>query len=394
MNKKTFKDIEVSGKKVLVRVDFNVPMDDGGNVIDDTRIKAALPTINYLISNNAKVILCSHLGRPEGMFNPKFSLAPVAKKLSELLGKEVYMASDVIGDSAKTLANSLQDGEVMMLENVRYHKEEEENDPRFSAELASLADVYVNDAFGTAHRAHASTAGIACHLPAVAGFLMSSEIIAMSKVIDNPKPPFIVILGGAKVSDKIGVITKLLSKATCILIGGAMANTFIAAKGGELGFSRYEKDKISVAKKILDEADKKNVKILLPVDVMVASEFSPDSKKKVANAFAVPEGFQALDIGPKTLKLFKHEIKRANTIVWNGPMGVYEFPKFKKGTMKIAKYVAKSGANSIVGGGDSVAAVQESGYASKISHISTGGGATLKFLEGANLPGIEMLLDK
>lgn len=394
MNKKTFKDIDVTGKRVLVRVDFNVPMDEGGNIIDDTRIKAALPTINYLISNNAKVILCSHLGRPEGMFNPKFSLAPIAKRLSELLGKPVYMASDVIGDSAKTLSANLKDGEVMMLENVRFHKEEEENDPRFAAELASLADIFVNDAFGTAHRAHASTAGVACDLPAVAGFLMSNEIVAMSKVLDNPKPPFVVILGGAKVSDKIGVITKLLLKATCILIGGAMANTFIAAKGGKLGFSRYEKDKIEIAKKILDEADKKNVKILLPIDVVVANKFAPDASKKVANAFAIPEGYQALDIGPKTLKIFKQEIMKANTIVWNGPMGVYEFDRFKKGTMKIAKYVAKSGAVSIVGGGDSVAAIYESGYANKISHISTGGGATLKFLEGAPLPGVQMLLDK
>ena len=394
MNKKTFKDIDVAGKRVLVRVDYNVPMDEGGNVVDDTRIKATLPTINYLISHNARVILCSHLGRPEGMFNPKFSLAPVAKKLSEMLGQPVYMAADVIGDSAKELSRNLKDGEVMMLENVRFHKEEEENDSRFAAELASLADIYVNDAFGTAHRAHASTAGVACHLPAVAGFLVSSEIVAMSKVLNAPKLPFVVILGGAKVSDKIGVITKLLNKATCILIGGAMANTFIVAKGGEVGFSRYEKDKVEVAKKILEEADRKNVKIVLPTDVVVASEFAPNSKKKLASAYQVPAGFQALDIGPKTLKAFKTEIKKANTIVWNGPMGVYEFPRFKRGTMKVAKYVAKSGAVSIVGGGDSVSAINESGYAGKISHVSTGGGATLKFLEGANLPGVEMLLDK
>lgn len=394
MNKKTFKDIDVSGKRVLVRVDFNVPLDEGGNITDDTRIKAAIPTISYLTSHGAKVILCSHLGRPNGVFSQKYSLAPVAKRLSELLGKPVYMASDVIGDSAKTLAVNLKDGEVMMLENVRFHKEEEENDPRFAAELASLADIFVNDAFGAAHRAHASTAGVACHLPAVAGFLMSSEIVAMSKVLDNPKKPFIVILGGAKVSDKIGVITKLLSKASCVLIGGAMANTFIAAKGGELGFSRFEADKVNIATKILEEADRKNVKILLPVDVVVAKEFAPNSKKKVVSAYSVPDGYQVLDIGPKTLKAFKKEIMRANTIVWNGPMGVYEFPRFKVGTMKIAKYIAKSGATSVVGGGDSVAAVHESGYANKISHISTGGGATLKFLEGANLPGVEMLLDK
>ncbi|MBQ7453273.1 MAG: phosphoglycerate kinase [Clostridia bacterium] len=394
MNKKTFKDVDVKGKKVLVRVDFNVPIDEGGNITDDTRIKAVLPTINYLVSHKAKVILCSHLGRPEGMFNPKFTLAPVAKRLSELIDQPVYMASDVIGDSAKELSANLKAGEIMMLENVRFHKEEEENDPRFAADLANLAEIYVNDAFGTAHRAHASTAGVACYLPAVAGFLMSSEIVAMSKVLDNPKPPFVVILGGAKVSDKIGVITRLLSKANTILIGGAMANTFIAAKGGKLALSRFEKDKLEVAKKILDEADRKNVKIVLPVDFVVASEFAPDSKKKVTNSYDVPDGYQALDIGPKTIRLFKAEIKNAATIVWNGPMGVYEFPRFKKGTMKIAKYVATSKAVSIVGGGDSISAVNASGYASRISHISTGGGATLKFLEGANLPGVEMLLDK
>ena len=394
MNKKTFKDIDVAGKRVLVRVDFNVPLDEGCNVVDDTRIKAALPTINYLISKGAKVILCSHLGRPNGMVNPRLSLAPVAKRLSFLIDKPVYMAEDVIGESAKKLASELKEGEVMMLENVRFHKEEEENDARFAAELASLAEVYVNDAFGAAHRAHASTAGVACNLPAVAGFLMSSEIVAMSKVLENPKPPFVVILGGAKVSDKIGVITKLLTKASTILIGGAMANTFIAAKGGNVGLSRFEKDKLDVAKKILEEAEKKNVKIWLPVDVVASDEFAMDGRKKVCDSYNIAEGFQALDIGPKTIKLFKKEILKAQTIVWNGPMGVYEFPRFKTGTMKIAKYVANSKAVSIVGGGDSVSAVNESGYASKINHISTGGGATLKFLEGAVLPGVELLLDK
>ena len=394
MNKKTFKDIDVSGKRVLVRVDFNVPLDEGCNVVDDTRIKAALPTINYLISKGAKVILCSHLGRPNGMVNPRLSLAPVAKRLSFYLNKPVLMAEDVIGESAKTMAKNLNDGDVMMLENVRFHKEEEENDARFAAELASLADVYVNDAFGTAHRAHASTAGVACNLPAVAGFLMSSEIVAMSKVVENPKLPFVVILGGAKVSDKIGVITKLLTKASTILIGGAMANTFIAAKGGNVGMSRFEKDKLDVAKKILEEAEKKNVKIVLPVDVVASNEFAMDGKKKVCDSYNIDAGFQALDIGPKTIKLFKKDIMNAQTIVWNGPMGVYEFPRFKTGTMKIAKYVAKSKAVSVVGGGDSVSAINESGYAGKINHISTGGGATLKFLEGAVLPGVELLLDK
>ena len=394
MNKKTFKDIDVKNKRVFVRVDFNVPIDESGNITDDTRIVAALPTINYLLANSAKVILCSHLGRPEGMFNPKFSLAPVAKRLSELINKPVKMAADVVGQSAKSLSESLKPGEIMMLENVRFHREEEENDTQFAGELASLADVFVNDAFGTAHRAHASTAGIACYLPAVAGFLMSSEIIALSKVLSNPELPFVVILGGAKVSDKIGVIKSLLNKATTILIGGAMANTFIAAKGGELGLSRYEADKVSVAKSILDEADKKNVKIMLPVDVIAANEFSSDSPAKRVNAYKVPVGLQALDIGPITLKLYKHEIKEAATIVWNGPMGVYEFERFSKGTKKIAKFIAKSKAVSVVGGGDSASAVKATRYADKINHISTGGGATLKFLEGANLPGISMLLDK
>ena len=394
MNKKTFKDIDVKNKRVFVRVDFNVPIDESGNITDDTRIRAAIPTINYLVANSAKVILCSHLGRPEGMFNPKFSLAPVAKRLSEIINKPVKMAADVIGQSAKTLSENLQPGEIMMLENVRFHREEEENDSQFAGELASLADVYVNDAFGTAHRAHASTAGIACCLPAVAGFLMSSEIVSLSKVLSNPELPFVVILGGAKVSDKIGVIKSLLSKATTILIGGAMANTFIAAKGGELGLSRYEADKVSVAKSILEEADKKNVKIMLPVDVIAAAEFASDSPAKRVNAYKIPAGLQALDIGPKTLKLYKREIKEAATIVWNGPMGVYEFERFSKGTKKIAKYVAKSKAVSIVGGGDSASAVKATRYADKINHISTGGGATLKFLEGANLPGVSMLLDK
>lgn len=394
MNKKTFKDIDITNKRVLIRVDYNVPINEMGEVVDDTRIVATLPTINYLLGHGAKVIVCSHLGRPEGMFNPKYSLAPVAKRLGELLNKKVYMASDVIGESAKAICESLNPGEIMMLENVRFHKEEEENDKRFAGELASLADVFVNDAFGTAHRAHASTAGVACFLPAVAGFLMSSEIVALSKVVENPAIPFVVILGGAKVSDKIGVITKLLKKATSILIGGAMANTFIVAQGGEIGLSRYEKDKVDVAKKILEEADRKNVKILLPVDGIASTEFSEEGKVKKVNVYAVPAGYQILDIGPKTIKKFKNEIVSARTVVWNGPLGVYEFKNFKKGTEKIAKIVAKSNATSVVGGGDSAAAVKASGYANRINHISTGGGATLKFLEGANLPGVEMLLDK
>ncbi len=394
MNKKTFKDIDVAGKRVLVRVDYNVPMDESNKILDDTRIKASLPTINYLIHQGAKVIICSHLGRPNGMFNPKYSLAPVAKRLQELLERPVKLATDCIGESAKKLTSEMQDGDVVMLENVRFYKEEEENDDQFAISLASLADVFVDDAFGVAHRAHASNAGVARHLPAVAGFLMSKEIFSLSKAVDEAEPPFVVILGGAKISDKIGVIGKLLKKANVFLIGGAMANTFIAARGGSLGMSRYEKEKIDVAKQILDEAEKLNVKVVLPVDVVVANEFSPDAKSKVVDAYNIPEGFQGMDIGKKTCKLFKNEIKKAKTIVWNGPLGVYEFKKFQKGTKKIAKAVAKCDGVSVVGGGDSVAAITELGYASKITHLSTGGGATLKFLEGAVLPGIEMLEDK
>lgn len=394
MNKKTFKDIDVTGKKVFVRVDFNVPMDESNKILDDTRIMAAVPTINYLVHQGAKVILCSHLGRPKGMFNPKYSLASVAKRLQEIIGMPVKLASDAIGESAKKLTEEMQNGEIVMLENIRFYKEEEENDDNFAKDLASLADVYVNDAFGTAHRAHASTAGIARHLPAVAGFLMSKEIVSLSKAVDGAEPPFVVVLGGAKISDKIGVIAKLLKKANVFLIGGAMAYTFIAALGGKLGMSRYEEDKIQVAKNILEEAEKLNVKVVLPVDVVIANEFSPSAKAKQVDAFNIPDGYQGMDIGNKTRKLFANEIKKAKTIVWNGPLGVYEFKKFQKGTKKIAKAVAKSDAVSVVGGGDSVAAITELGYASKVTHLSTGGGATLKFLEGAVLPGVEMIEDK
>ena len=394
MNKKTFKDIEVAGKRVLLRVDFNVPMDDNLNIIDDNRIVAALPTIHYLLNNRAKVIVCSHLGRPKGMSIPKFSLAPVAKRLSELLGTNVPLASDAIGESAHKLVDAMQDGDIIMLENIRYYKEEEENDEIFARELASLADVFVSDAFGTAHRAHASTAGVAKHIPAVAGFLMNGEIRALSRVTQSPIQPFVVILGGAKVSDKIGVIQKLIDKASVILIGGAMANTFIVAQGGNVGMSRYEKDKVEVAKNILAYAEKKNVKIVLPVDTIVADEFAPDAKTKRVPSCMIPDNFQGMDIGRKTARLFKKEIKNANTIVWNGPMGVYEFKRFQAGTQAIAKAVAKSDAISVIGGGDSVAAIRELGFADKVTHLSTGGGATLKFLEGAPLPGVDMLEDK
>ncbi len=394
MNKKTFKDIDVTGKKVLLRVDFNVPMDESFKIIDDTRIMATLPTINYLLHQKAKIIICSHLGRPKGMFNPKFSLAPVAKRLAEILGMPVKFASDAIGESANKLISEMEDGEIVMLENIRFYPEEEANDDMFARDLAKLADVFVNDAFGTAHRAHASTAGVANHIPAVAGFLMGGEIRALSKVTTNPENPFVVILGGAKVSDKIGVIKQLIDKASVILVGGAMANTFIVAQGGNIGLGRYEKDKVEVAKNILALAEKKNVKIVLPVDTVVSKEFAPDAKSKTVPSFVVPEEYQGMDIGKRTAKIFKKEIKNAKTIVWNGPMGVYEFKKFQAGTKAIAKAVAKSSAVSVIGGGDSVAAIRELGFADKVTHLSTGGGATLKFLEGSPLPGVDMLEDK
>ncbi|MBQ8468294.1 MAG: phosphoglycerate kinase [Clostridia bacterium] len=394
MNKRTFKDIDVAGKRVLVRVDYNVPFNEDGEISDDTRIRGTIPTLNYLLKQKAKIILCSHLGRPKGMQNPKFSLAPVAKRLSNILGVPVKMAKDAVGESAKTLVGEMQPGDIVMLENVRFYAQEEENDDDFAKELASLADVFVNDAFGTAHRAHASTAGVAKYLPSVAGFLMSSEIMALGDYVENAEKPFVLILGGAKVTDKIGVISALLPKVNTVLIGGAMANTFIACNGGKLGYSRFEKDKLEVAKKILDEAERLNVKVLLPIDVVASTEFAENAPCKRMKADDIRDGYQAMDIGPKTCRLFAKEIKHAKTIVWNGPMGVFEFKKFQKGTRAVAKAVAKANCVSIVGGGDSASAINSMGYAGKITHISTGGGASLKFLEGANLPGISMLLDK
>lgn len=394
MKKKTFKDIDVSGKRVFVRVDFNVPQDEEGNITDDTRIRAALVTIKYLVNQNAKVILCSHLGRPKGVVNEKFSLAPVAKRLSELLGKPVKMATDVIGQSARTLVGEMQDGEIVMLENVRFHAEEEKNDEAFAKELASLADVFVNDAFGTAHRAHASTAGIAKYLPAVAGFLMDNEIMALTNATENAEKPLVVILGGAKVSDKINVISNLMTKANTLLIGGAMANTFLVAKGYDVGFSRYEKDNVEIAKQLMEKADSLNVNLVLPVDVVAGNEFSNSAKVKKFDVDKIAKEYQAMDIGKKTRKMFAKIIKGAKTIIWNGPMGVFEFKKFCKGTLAVAKAVAKSDAVSVIGGGDSVAAIQKLGFADKVTHLSTGGGATLEFLEGATMPGVAMLLDK
>ena len=394
MKKKTFMDVDVAGKRVLVRVDFNVPQDDEGNVLDDTRILAAIPTLTYLKKQGARIVLVSHLGRPKGNVVAKFSMKPVADRLSKILGEQVKLAKDVVGESAHKLVSEMQPGEIVLLENVRFHKEEEENDDKFCKELAALADVFVNDAFGTAHRAHASTAGISRYLPSCAGFLLNREITTMGEVLENPEKPFLVIFGGAKVSDKIGVIMRLLDKATTILIGGAMAYTFVAARGGQIGMSRFEKDKLETAKMILDEAERRNVRILLPVDTIVSKDFVPNAASKTVDSFNIPEGYQGMDIGKRTVKMFVKEIKKANTIVWNGPMGVYEFEKFRRGTNKIAKAVAKSGAVSIVGGGDSVAAINKTGYADRITHISTGGGATLEFLEGKDLPGVAVLDDK
>ncbi len=394
LNKKTIEDVEVSGKKVLVRCDFNVPQDENGNITDDRRIREALKTIKYLIDNNAKVILCSHLGRPKGEFNKKYSLEPVAKRLSELLNIDVKLASDVIGDSAKELASSLNDGDVMLLENVRFHAEEEKNDPEFSKELASLAEVYVNDAFGTAHRAHASTAGVADYLPAVCGYLIKKEIEVMGKALTNPERPFVAILGGKKVSDKISVIENLIDKVDTLIIGGGMAYTFFKAKGYEVGKSICELDKVDLAKELLKKAEEKGVKLLLPIDNVIATEFSNDAERKVVASDEIPADWEGLDIGPATVELFAKELEDAKTVVWNGPMGVFELDNFAAGTNKIAEVLARIDATTIIGGGDSAAAAEKGGFADKMTHISTGGGASLEFLEGKTLPGIACLLER
>ena len=394
LNKKTVEDIDVAGKKVLVRCDFNVPFDGEGNISDPKRIDEALKTIKYLVDHNAKVILCSHLGRPKGEFNMKYSLAPVAAYLSKALGKEVKMAKDVIGESAKSIAASLQDGEVELIENVRFHKEEEKNDPEFAKELASLAEIYVNDAFGTAHRAHASTAGVADYLPAVCGYLIQKEISVMGGALTDPKRPFVAILGGAKVSDKIGVITNLLDKVDTLVIGGGMAYTFMKALGYSIGTSICELDKVDLAKDIIAKAKEKGVNFLLPEDTVVATEYKADAESKIVPSDKIPDGWMGLDIGPKTREKFANALKGAGTVVWNGPMGVSEWENFANGTIAVAKAVADSGAISIIGGGDSAAAVEKLGYADKMTHISTGGGASLEFLEGKVLPGIACLNDK
>ena len=393
LNKKSVKDIDVKGKKVLVRCDFNVKMENGV-ITSDKRIVASLPTIQYLLDNGAKVILCSHLGRPKGEFKPEFSLAPVAERLSELLGIEVKMAKDVVGESAKSLAADLKEGEVLLLENVRFHAEETKNDPEFSKALASLAEVYVNDAFGSAHRAHSSTTGVADYLPAVCGFLIQKELDYIGGALENPKRPLVAILGGAKVSDKIGVITNLMEKVDTLIVGGGMAYTFFAALGHTVGTSLLEADKIDLAKEMMDKAEKKGVRFLIPIDNVVGKEYKEDTEYQIVDSDDIPDGWMGLDIGPKSTQLFADAVKDAGTVIWNGPMGVSEWEHFANGTIGVATAIAESDAISIIGGGDSAAAIQKLGFADKMSHISTGGGASLEFLEGKELPGVAALNDK
>ncbi len=394
MNKKTVKDIDLKGKKVLVRCDFNVPMDEQRNITDNTRILAALPTIKYLLDNNCAIILCSHLGRPKGEFKPEFSLKPVAKELSRLLHQDVIMAEDVVGEDAKTKATNLQQGQIMLLENVRFHKEETDNEPEFSKKLASMAEIYVNDAFGSAHRAHASTAGVAAYLPAVSGFLIEKELQFLGGAVTNPQRPFVAILGGAKVSDKIGVIDNLLEKVDTLMIGGGMAYTFFKAQGYEIGKSICELDKLDLAKDLMEKAKQKEVKLILPVDTVIAKEPGEDVETKTVKCTEIPADWEGFDIGQETIKIFREELKNAKTVVWNGPLGVFEIDKFAIGTNEIAKALADIDATTIIGGGDSAAAVKKAGLEDKMTHISTGGGASLEFLEGKKLPGIECLMDK
>ena len=394
MNKKTVRDIDVKGKKVLVRCDFNVPQDENGNITDNRRIVSALDTIKYLIENNAKVILCSHLGRPKGEVKKEFSLAPIAKEISRLLGKEVKLAEDIVGESAKTLSNNMKEGEVILLENVRFDAREEKNDEEFSKELASLAEVYVNDAFGTAHRAHSSTAGVAKFLPAVSGFLIEKEINFMGDALENPERPFVAILGGKKVSDKIGVIEALLEKVDTLMIGGAMAYTFFKSMGYGVGNSICELDKLELAQSLMQKAKEKNVKFMLPVDTKIGKEFAKDTESKTVKYTEIPDGWEGFDIGAETIKMYEEEVKKAKTVIWNGPVGLFEFDQFAIGTNAMARALAETDAVTIIGGGDSAAAIEKAGLSSKMTHISTGGGASLEFLEGKKLPGIECLLDK
>jgi phosphoglycerate kinase len=395
-NKKTLKDLNFEGKKVLVRCDFNVPMDSEQNITDDNRIRASLPTINYLIQKGAKVILLSHLGRPKGEANPKYSLEPVAKRLSDLLNKEVVFAADdnVVSEDVRKTINNMKNGDVALLQNTRFRKEEEKNGEDFAKEIASLADLYVNDAFGTSHRAHASNVGLSTQLPSALGFLVEKEVSIMGKAIDDPERPFVAILGGAKVSDKIGVIENLIHKVDSIVIVGGMAFTFLKAQGYEVGKSLLEEDKIELAKGLLEQAASKGVKIILPVDIVVAKEFKNDTEFKTVKMDSIPEDMMGLDIGQETIKLVSEELKKAKTIVWNGPAGVFEMDNFNKGTYAIAKAMVDSGAITIVGGGDSALAVEKAGYADKITHVSTGGGASLELLEGKVLPGIDAISEK
>lgn len=395
MNKKTIKDIDLKGKKVFVRCDFNVPIDENGNITDNRRIVGALETIKYLLENDCKVILASHLGRPKGEVKKEFSLAPVAMELSNLLGREVKLAKDIIGESAKELTSNMQNGDIVLLENVRFDSREEKNDPEFSKELASMAEIFVNDAFGTAHRAHSSTAGIADYLPAVSGFLIEKELNFLGTALENPKRPFVAILGGKKVSDKIGVINSLLEKVDTLMIGGAMAYTFFKAQGYNVGNSICELDKLDLAKELMEKADKKDVKLILPVDTRLGKEFDPNTETKTVSWTEIPDGWEGFDIGDETIKSYKEELKNAKTVIWNGPVGLFEFDKFAIGTNEIAKTLSEmTDATTIIGGGDSAAAVEKVGLSDKFSHISTGGGASLEFLEGKKLPGIECLMDK
>ena len=394
MNKKTVRDIDVSNKKVLVRCDFNVPLDENGKITDNRRIVGALDTIKYLLDKNAKVILCSHLGRPKGEVKKEFSLKPVAEELSRLLEKEVCLADDIIGESAKALVSNMKEGDIVLLENVRFDAREEKNDIEFSKELASLAEIFVNDAFGTAHRAHSSTAGVAEFLPAVSGFLIEKELNFLGSKLENPARPFVAILGGKKVSDKIGVINSLLEKVDTILIGGAMAYTFIKAQGYNVGDSICELDKLDLARELLEKAKQKNVKFMLPIDTKLGKEFKADTESKTVLCTEIPDGWSGFDIGDETIKVYTDELKNAKTVIWNGPIGLFEFDQFAIGTNEIAKCLAKLDATTIIGGGDSSSAVEKAGLADKMTHISTGGGASLEFLERKKLPGIECLMDK
>ncbi len=394
MNKKTVRDIDLKGKKVLVRCDFNVPYNDERVITDNRRIVAALPTIKYLLENNCKVILCSHLGRPKGQVKPEFSLDIVAAELSRLLGLEVKLAKDVVGEDAKALAADLQEGEVMLLENVRYEAGEEKNDEELSKAFASLAEVFVNDAFGTAHRAHSSTTGVASYLPAVSGFLIEKELNFLGTALENPERPFMAILGGKKVSDKIGVIEALIEKVDVLMIGGAMAYTFFKSMGYSVGNSICEEDKLDLAKELMAKAEAKGVKLMLPVDTKVGKEFDANTESKTVKYTEIPDGWEGFDIGQETIELYANELKNAKTVIWNGPVGLFEFDQFAIGTNSIAKTLADIDAVKIIGGGDSAAAVEKAGLAEKFTHISTGGGASLEFLEGKKLPGIEALQDK